>query len=313
MNEPAIMTEKLCKSFDECQAVSGLNLRVPQGAVYGFVGRNGAGKTTTMRLLLGLQRATEGRARMLSLDPASEADLLKILDRVAFVPQQKQLYSWATPAELVRINKGFFPKWSDARAADLGKRLDIPMHVKFQKLSIGNRTKVALLLALAQGAEVLVLDEPTAGLDPVTVDELLRTLVDDHVSNGHTIFMSSHHLAELEQICDWIGILEQGKLLLQERLEEVRNHFRQIFVSGENLPSLPIKDVACCTREGRTTRYVVTRNAEAFAGKMKSQGAAILEVSPIGLRELFLYLVRKEDTCTPGNAGAKPEPVSSFS
>jgi ABC-2 type transport system ATP-binding protein len=313
VNEAAIVTENLCKSFGQTLAVANLNLRVPQGAVYGFLGRNGAGKTTTMRMLLGLQRATTGSARVLGLDPGNEEELLKILERVSFVPQRKQLYAWATPAELVRMNKGFFPRWSDEMAAQLASRLEIPMNMKFAKLSIGNQTKVALLLALSQGAEVLVLDEPTAGLDPVIVDELLRTLIDDHVSQGRTIFLSSHQMGELEQICDWIGILEQGKLLLEQRLEEVRNNFRQVFASGENLPLMPFQDVACCAREGRTTRYVVTQNAEAFAGKLRAQGATILEISPVGLRELFLYLVRKEDSCTPGNVGAKPEPVSSFS
>ena len=312
MNEPAIVTNNLSKSFGKTGALSNLKLRVPQGSVYGFLGRNGAGKTTTMRILLGLQRATSGSARVLGLDPGKEQDLLQILERVAFLPQRKQLYGWATPAELVRMNKGFFPKWSDEMADQLARRLDVPMKMKFGKLSIGNQTKVALLLALAQGAELLVLDEPTAGLDPVIVDELLRTLVDDHVSQGRTLFLSSHQMGELEQICDWIGILEEGKLLLEERLEELRRNFRMVLATGENLPWMPIEDVARCTREQRMTRYVVTRNVEAFAGKLRAQGATILEVSPIGLRELFLYLVRKEDTCTLGNAGAKPEPVSSF-
>jgi ABC-2 type transport system ATP-binding protein len=264
-----------------------------------------------MRMLLGLQRATSGNARVLGLEPGSEPELMKLLERVAFVPQRKQLYGWATPAELVRMNKGFLPKWSDEMAAQLARRLEIPMKMKFGKLSIGNQTKVALLLALAQGAELLVLDEPTAGLDPVMVDELLRTLIDDHTSQGRTIFLSSHQMSELEQICDWIGIVEEGKLLLEQRLEELRNNFRMVLAAGENLPVMPIEDVVRCTREQRMTRYVVSRNAEVFAGKLKAEGATILEVSPIGLRELFLYLVRKEDVCTPGNAGEKPEPVSS--
>ena len=146
----------------------------------------------------------------------------------------------------------------------------------------------------------------------MSASEAMRTLVDDHVSQGRTLFLSSHQMGELEQICDWIGILEEGKLLLEERLEELRRNFRMVLATGENLPWMPIEDVARCTREQRMTRYVVTRNVEAFAGKLRAQGATILEVSPIGLRELFLYLVRKEDTCTLGNAGAKPEPVSSF-
>src|ERR1700704_4111447 len=170
MSDAAIVTEGLSKSFGAQAAVSELNLRIQPGAVYGFLGRNGAGKTTTMRMLLDLVRPTKGSARVLGLDPTRETELMRILERVAFVPQRKQLYGWATPAELVRMNQAYFPRWSDAAAARLGQRLEIPMNMAFRKLSIGNQSKVALLLALAQEAELLVLDEPTAGLDPVMVD-----------------------------------------------------------------------------------------------------------------------------------------------
>src|SRR6266699_1299842 len=299
MSEAAILTEGLSKSFGTQAAVAELNLKIQPGAVYGFLGRNGAGKTTTMRMLLGLVRPTKGSARVLGLDPAKEAELMCILERVAFVPQRKQLYGWATPAEMVRMNKGFFPRWSDDGAAQLAQRLEIPMKTEFKKLSIGNQSRVALLLALAQEAEVLILDEPTAGLDPVMVDEVLRTLNEDHVSQGRTIFVSSHHLGEVEQICDWVGILEEGRLLLESRL---------VTASGEGLPAVSSTDVVSATTDGRFRRYVVAREAERLAAELRGQGATILEVSSLGLRELFLHLVRKEDPCTPGNAGAKPAP-----
>jgi ABC-2 type transport system ATP-binding protein len=313
MSEAAIFTEGLSKSFGAQAAVSELSLRIQPGAVYGFLGRNGAGKTTTMRMLLGLVRPTKGRARVLGLDPTRESDLMRILERVAFVPQRKRLYGWATPTELVRMNKAYFPRWSDDAAAGLAKRLEIPMNMAFKKLSIGNQSKVALLLALAQGAEILILDEPTAGLDPVMVDEILRTLIEDHISQGRTIFMSSHHLSEVEQICDWVGILEEGRLLLESRLEEIRQEFRLVIATGERLPVANSTDVVSANTDGRFQRYVVSREAERFAGELRGQGATILEISPLGLRELFLHLVRKEDPCTPGNAGAKAAPVSCFS
>jgi ABC-2 type transport system ATP-binding protein len=313
MSEAAILTEGLSKSFGAQAAVSALSLKIQTGAVYGFLGRNGAGKTTTMRMLLGLVRPTRGSARVLGLDPAKEPELLRILERVGFVPQRKQLYGWATPAELVRMNKAYFPSWSDDAAAGLAKRLEIPMKMPFKKLSIGNQSKVALLLALAQGADILILDEPTAGLDPVMVDEILRTLIEDHISQGRTIFVSSHHLGEVEQICDWVGVLEEGRLLLESRLEEIRQEFRLVIASGEGLPVATSPNLVSATTDGRFRRYVVAREAERFAAELRGQGATILEVSPLGLRELFLHLVRKEDPCTPGNAGAKAAPVSSFS
>src|SRR5437879_7709857 len=175
---------------------------------------------------------------------------------------------------MVRMNKGFCPRWSDAGAAQLAQRLEIPMKTEFKKLSIGNQSKVALLLALAQEAEVLVLDEPTAGLDPVMVDEILRTLIEDHVSQGRTIFVSSHHLGEVEQICDWVGILEEGRLLLESRLEEIRQEFRLVIASGEGLPAVSSTDVVSATTDGRFRRFVVAREAERFAAELREIGRA---------------------------------------
>jgi ABC-2 type transport system ATP-binding protein len=313
VNEGPILTENLCKSFGTLTAVRDLKLRVAPGAVYGFLGRNGAGKTTTMRVLLGLMHPTSGHARVCGLDPARERTRVQILQRVAYLPQRKQLYSPMTVQELVRCNRGFFPRWSNELAAHTAKALDIPMRTPFGKLSIGNQTKVALLLALAQNAEVLILDEPTSGLDPLMVDELLRLLIEDHVSQGRTIFVSSHQLAEVEQICDWVGILEQGRLLLEARLEDIRNDFRLVTACGESLPRMPLPNVVSEKFDGRFSTYVVSRDAEAFVAQLRNQGATILETVPLGLRDLFLYLVRKEDPCTPGNVGEKPAPVSSFS
>lgn len=313
MNECPILTQNLSKSFGTLTAVRDLNLRVPPGAVYGFLGRNGAGKTTAMRMLLGLLKPTGGSARVCGLDLARERELVQILERVAYLPQRKQLYSPMTVDDLVRFNRGFFPRWSAERAASTAKALDIPRRTPFGKLSIGNQTKVALLLALAQNADVLILDEPTSGLDPLMVDELLRLLIEDHVGQGRTIFLSSHQLAEVEQICDWVGILEQGQLLLEARLEDIRNDFRLVNACGDLLPKMPLPHVVSQKFDGRFSTYVVARDAQAFVAQLRNQGATILEIVPLGLRELFLHLVRKEDLCTPGNVGEKPAPVSSLS
>lgn len=313
MNECPILTESLCKSFGTLTAVRDLNLRVPPGEVYGFLGRNGAGKTTTMRLLLGLIRPTSGRARVCGLDPVGSQQLLQILERVAYLPQRKQLYSPMSVGQLLHFNRGFFRRWSNELTTHTAKALDITMNTPFGKLSLGNQTKVALLLALAQNADVLILDEPTSGLDPLMVDEFLRLLIEDHVAYGRTIFLSSHQLGEVERICDWVGILEQGRLLLEARLEDIRNDFRMVTASGESLPRMPLPNVVSEKSDGRFSTYVVARDAEAFGAQLRNQGATILETVPVGLRELFLYLVRKEESCTPGNAGEKPAPVSSCS
>jgi ABC-2 type transport system ATP-binding protein len=291
MNEFAIETEALAKRYGEVNALDGLTLKAPAGSVYGFLGRNGAGKSTTLKILLGLARATGGSAKVLG--ETVHPENLAILERTAYVGENKPLYEGRTPAELVRFNGGFYKTWSDEAAKRYSEMLDIPMERKIKTLSKGNRTKVSLLLALAQGAELLVLDEPTSGLDPVYLDEILRTLVEDHVSEGRTVFFSSHDLSEVEQIAEWVGIIDKGKMLLEARLDDIREHFRMVIASGNGLPEGGT-DVVSVRRDKDFCHYVLSREGAGFAAKLEQQGAIVLETKPISLREVFLALVRKE-------------------
>lgn len=309
MSEMAITTADLAKHYPAVRAVDGLNLSVPCGSVYGFLGRNGAGKTSTIKLLLGLTRPTAGSARVLGLDP--RRDRVALLEHAGYVGENKKLYEWMTAAELLRFTRSFYPQWSGEAAEKYAQRLEVPLKQPFKSLSRGNRTKVCLLLALAQRAELLILDEPTSGLDPVIVDELLHVLAEDHLAEGGTVFLSSHQLSEVEQIADWVGIIEQGKSLLEARLEDIKNEFRLITAAGEGLPAFGSPQVVSSVNAGAFWKYVVARDAEGFAARLRQQGAAITDVSPLSLRQIFLELVRKEEPCTPGNGGARTASVPS--
>jgi ABC-2 type transport system ATP-binding protein len=232
MSDLVIETHSLHKQYGNTRAVDRLEMHVPRGSVYGFLGRNGAGKTTTIRLLAGLIQPTGGHARVLDLDPQNER--IPVLERTSFVID-KMLLPSMTGNDLVRFNRGFFPRWSDALARKYADVLEIPMKQKFRKLSGGNQTKLCLLLALSQGAELVVLDEPTAGLDPIITDQLLRIIIDDFAGEGRTLLLSSHHLSEVERVADWIGIIDHGKLLLEAQLDDVRANFRRVRVVGDNL------------------------------------------------------------------------------
>jgi ABC-2 type transport system ATP-binding protein len=310
MNNLAIWTDKLVKTYPGVTAVDGLSLNVPRGVAYGFLGRNGAGKTTTIRILLGLARPTEGRARVLGFSTGREQ--VAILERTAFVSESKNLYGGLTPRELVRFTRGFYPKWSEQAVTKYSRLFEIPMDRPFSKLSQGNRTKVYLLLALSQGADLLILDEPGMGLDPVVVDELLRVLVEDVVGEGRTVFISSHQLSDVEQIADWVGLIDHGKLLLEARLDDIKSQFRLVTVAGSALPQTKSPEALWVASEGNFHKYLVKNNADAFAAELSRQGATIAQVSPLGLREIFLALVRKEEPCTSGNVGEIAEAVSSF-
>jgi len=290
MSDLVVETNSLHKQYGGTHAVDGLEMHVPRGSVYGFLGRNGAGKTTTIRLLAGLIQPTAGYSRVLGLDPRT--DRIAVLERTSFVIDKMLLLSM-TGNELVRFNRGFFPRWSDALARKYTDALEIPMKQKFRKLSSGNQTKLCLLLALSQGAELLVLDEPTAGLDPIVTDQLLRIIIDDFSGEGRTLLLSSHHLSEVERVADWIGIIDHGKLLLEAQLDDVRANFRRVRVVGEKL-HLPARSEVLQTRTGEgTTEYILRGKAEMFTATLRNEGATVLDVSPMNLQEIFLEVVGK--------------------
>lgn len=296
MNDLAIETQSLHKHYGALHAVDGINMHVPVGSIYGFIGRNGAGKTTTIRMLAGLAHSTSGQMLVLGHDPRTNC--VPILERTGFVIDKNLLPSM-TGEDMVRFHRSFYPHWSNALVSRYAEALEVPMKQKFRKLSSGNQTKLCLLLALSQGADLLMLDEPTAGLDPIVIDQLIRVLVDDFASEGRTTLLSSHHLSEVERVADWIDIIDHGKMLLEARLDDVRANFRRIRAVGEDLPRASGSEIVTAKSSEGTTEYVLRANAEGFARQLRSQGAILLDVTPMNLSEIFIELVGKEDTHVP--------------
>jgi ABC-2 type transport system ATP-binding protein len=292
MNELAIRSEGLAKAYADVPAVDGVNFNVPRGAIYGFLGRNGAGKTTTIKMLLGLTRPTTGSVHIFGMNILSER--MAVLQRTAFVSEKKTLYPSLTPSELVRFSRGFYPTWSDKAVEKYSRLLEIPMKQRFEKLSNGNQTKVWLMLALSQGADLLILDEPTTALDPVSVDQLMHVLAQDVPDRGCTVFFSSHQLEEVERIAEHVGVIDHGKLLIESRLDDIKGEFRLITAAGNSLPAQTSAQVLSVDVKGDFYRYVVTRDADAFAAELTRNGATVANIVPLGLREIFLQLVRKE-------------------
>ncbi len=304
MTDLAIQTNALTKHYGSLAALDRVNMHVERGSIYGFLGRNGAGKTTTIRILAGLAPATGGSAHVLGLECGR--DNIAILQRTGFVID-KMLLPYMTGRQLLRFNQGFFPaefrNVSNMLAERYAEALEIPMDRKFKTLSHGNKTKLCLLLALAQDPEVLILDEPTSSLDPVVTDQLLHFLVQDFANHGRTVLISSHHLSEVEKIADWVGIIDQGHLLLEARLDDIRERYRRIRVAGENLPTSSAEVLTCRASEG-ITEYVLCAGEEQFLAALRNNGANILEVLPMNLSEIFIELVGKEKNNVPVEAMA---------
>lgn len=287
----------LRKRFKDVEALRGLDVTVPEGAVCGFLGRNGAGKTTTLKVLLGLARPDAGSARMFGLDCTDPAQSVLIRQRIGFVTEHKDLYPYMTVEQTIRFTAGFFPKWRQDLAAKYLNVFGLPADRKVTKLSKGNLSKLMLLLSMARGAELLILDEPTDGLDPAAIEEVLTALVDLAAQEGVTVFFSSHQLHEVEQVADRVCIIHEGRAVLAEELDELRSSYRLVQMvvdGGMEDAELALAGVEEVNREGRVVSVLVSRNGERVVEAARARQASSIEVRPVGLKEIFLTAVRTQ-------------------
>ncbi len=294
----AIETVDLQKRYDAIDALRGLNLRVPRGSIFGFLGRNGAGKTTTIKLLLGMTRPTAGQARVLGLSAEDIASSVSIRERTGFVDENKALYEYMTVEEIVRFTASFYPKWR----RDLEKRylqaFELPLAQKTSALSLGMRSKLSLLLALCRGAELLVLDEPTSGLDPAASEAVLQTIVTHVATENLTVFFSSHHLADVDQIADHIAIIDAGRTIVTGELEDLRAQYRRVqFVFNGEAPDLTFRapGVVRIRREGRVLTVLSNAGSDALIEEAMRFGPVSADVLPVTLKEIFLESVSVEN------------------
>jgi len=219
-----ITSEGLTKRYGRRTGITGLQLAVPEGAVYGFLGPNGAGKTTTIRLLLGLLRPSAGRATIFGHDVWSQSARIK--RDLGYVPGDLRLYPWMTGRSALKTVGRIRGCDLTRGGGDLAERFELDPTVPVRKMSRGMRQKLGLVLALAHRPKLLVLDEPTAGLDPIMQDRL-RRMLREGAASGHTVFFSSHSLAEVEDVCDRVGIVRAGRLVADEMLSTLRERARR--------------------------------------------------------------------------------------
>ena len=295
MTDFIIETSQLCKSYKNKQALRGLDLQVPAGSIFGFLGRNGAGKTTTIKTLMGLLRADSGSAHVFG-SPVGDADRsAEIRRRIGFVTEDKELYPYMTVEEIIRFTRPLFPKWRP----DLERRyleiFELPLKGKIPDLSKGMRSKLMLLLAISRGADLLILDEPTDGLDPAAIEDVLRELVTIAATSGTTMFFSSHQLAEVDLIADHIGIIDQGRMIVSGSLDDIKSRYCRIRVvlKDSNELALQWKDgVESVHQEGRVVLLLASRNVDGIVEQARTIPGAVVERFPVTLKEIFLEHVR---------------------
>lgn len=293
----AIETDALTKYYGDFEAVRGLTMRVPKGTITGFLGQNGAGKSSTIRMLLGMSRPTRGNGRVLDFDIVDEKQSIEMRKRVAYVGEDKRLYDYMTVRQMIDFTKAFYPGWRSEIELKLLEDFRLPPDRSTKKLSKGMRTQLALLLAFARGADLLVLDEPTEGLDPVMAEKVLELVV-GAAADGATIFFSSHQIAEVEQIADRILLIDRGQLLLETTLESISTDFRRIRGVYESAPkpaALAIDGVTRIAVDGRVVSVMASHNAVSIAERMRASASAV-EVMPMTLKEIVLESLKRDQS-----------------
>jgi ABC-2 type transport system ATP-binding protein len=295
MTDFIIETNQLCKSFHNQPALRGLDLRVPAGSIFGFLGRNGAGKTTTIKTLMGLLRCDSGSAQVFGM-PVVDADhSVEIRRRIGFVTEDKELYPYMTVEGLIRFTRPFFPKWRHDLERRYLQMFELPPGRKIPDLSKGMRSKLMLLLAISRGAELLILDEPTDGLDPAATEDVLRELVSIAASSGTTMFFSSHQLSEVELVADYVGIVDHGRMIVSGSLDDMKVQYQRlqmVFADHMELPKHWVDGVESVRQEGRVVSILASHNVDAIVDQVRSIPGAVVERFPVTLKEIFLEHVR---------------------
>jgi ABC-2 type transport system ATP-binding protein len=269
-------------------ALDRLSLEVAPGSVLGLVGRNGAGKTTTLRLALGLLHPDAGRIRTLGLDPVAQG--LQVRTRVSLLSEESSLYPWMSVGEIVDYAGALHPRWDGERARRLLGRLGLSRRARIRELSRGTRAKVAFLIAAACRPEVLLLDDPTAGLDPLVRREVLEGIVETIPEEGGAVVYASHMIQDVERVADHVAVLDGGRLVLSGSVEELRERVRRVTAvfEGDAPVEVDLPGQLDCRAEGRTLRVVCERRNGGADAELRSMGARAIESESLDLEDILV-------------------------
>ena len=301
----AIRTERLTKFYGSRCVVDSLNLRIPRGSVYGLLGRNGSGKSTTIKMLLGMVRPDRGKAEMLGeeatdLKPETRA-------RIAYIAEGHPLYKWMSIDEAARFTKAFYTHWNDELLGQILDHFALPRRAKIRRLSNGQRAQVSLALAVAPDPELLVLDDPTLGLDTVVRRDFLESLIQIIQRRGRTILFSSHILGDVERVADRIGIMVDGVLRVDCPTERFKEAVRKLVLEfNDEPPEFPLcEGLVNVWRVGRRLEVVVVDYNEEHERLARALNPYSLDVLELNLEDAFIAYTRGSRRSLPIFAGGE--------
>ena len=276
------------KRFDGFAALDGANLMVPKGSVYGLVGPNGAGKSTLIRHLTGIYRQDGGTVR-LGGEPVWENAALKA--KIAAIPDDWYYFMQSTVRDMMRFYRGFYPSFSMERYEKLKDVFHIDEKRPIRRLSKGMQKQVAFWLALSCMPEYLILDEPVDGLDPVMRRQVWSLMMGDVSERGTTVLVSSHNLRELEDVCDHVGIMDHGKVLLERSLAQLQDNMVKLqVVFPDGVTEVPADlPVLHASRVGRIHTLIMRMNAEEATARLSAYAPMLVDAVPLTLEEIFIY------------------------
>jgi len=288
----AIETEGLRRSFGSFEAVRGVDLRVLKGTVFGLLGVNGAGKSTIIKMIVGHLKPSAGGVRMLGR--TLEEDLIELRRRVAYVSENRYLYEWMTVAESIKFTRAFHENWDDRKAESLLERFDLPANRRIKQLSRGNRARVCLLLALSYNPELIILDEPTSGLDPIVRRDFIENIVAEIGEEGKTVLFSSHIVEEVERVADYVGIINDGRLIVTSSVDDLKaTHKRVRYATNGTRPDVSGLPGLLAVENGRHEQILTVSGwSEESAQLLYARGIRETEVLPMTLEEIFVDSVR---------------------
>jgi ABC-2 type transport system ATP-binding protein len=288
MGQKVVDVNDLSRSFGNKTALDGVSFNATAGQVYGLVGANGAGKTTLLKHLLGLLRATAGSVRVFGLDPVR--DPVGVLGRVGYLSEEHELPEWMRIDELMRYTQAYHPTWDASYARELLKTFALDPAKKIKDLSKGMRTQAGLIAAVAHRPELLILDEPSSGLDAVVRRDILDAIVRAVADDGRTVIFSSHLLDEVERMSDYVTLIHQGRVTLSGVLDDVRGAYQRSRVRFvEHFDQPPVLDAALVMEGGgRTWSVIHSGSLEQFRHSVLACGGEVVESRTATLEEIFL-------------------------
>lgn len=289
---PIIEIQRVTRHFGSKTALDDVSLTVPRGGVFGLIGGNGAGKTTLIKHILGLLKAQHGVVRVFGQDPVQNP--VGTLGRIGYLSEDRDLPDWMRVGELMRYTQAFFPNWDETFAEELREAFDLDARAYVKNLSRGQRARAGLLVALAHRPELLVLDEPSSGLDPVVRRDILGAIIRTIADEGRTVLFSSHLLDEVERVADRVAIIHQGRLVLTSSMDEIKEQHRRLTLRFGQSVDRPPALVGTISFEGSGSEwtYVCSGESQQLRHAAEALGATVVGDSALSLDEIFVSRIQ---------------------